>query len=64
MTCYCQWNYVTIPAKDDQPEHKAWNRVSLCTECMGDEMALDFQAEKEHAAKKRREARKAKKAAK
>ena len=34
MTCYCQWNYVTIPAKDDQPEHMAWNRVSWCTACM------------------------------
>ena len=34
MTCYCQWNYVTIPARDDVPEHVAWNRVSWCTPCM------------------------------
>ena len=40
MTCYCQWNYVTIPAKGDVPERVAWNRATWCTACMEKTKAL------------------------
>ena len=52
MACVCQWNYITIPAKGDVPEHKAWSRVSYCTGCMIVRRNEDSLAEAEDAAKK------------